>query len=156
MLNISENIEGQIRGMETRKQELLETSPYACKFHSAVNETLGENEIYGCIDPFSVWVSVYNVGSWSEATPAVRRLLSEGWACVRPEGEDNTIFSKTDQGFRWNFTYQIREGLECEATLNLKVKTSEEHDGMTCQRVKVGERTVSRVEDLYEIICPSV
>lgn len=151
---LHEDVESQLARMEKRRQQLLATSPYACRIEKALKDEFPSEDVYLSVDAHSVWASAYNRESWSEANPVIRKLRQDGWEVVRPDGEDALLFSKNTEGFRWDLTYQVREGLQITVALNLRVKSSEEHDGMTCQRVKVGERTVERVENVYEVICP--
>ena len=153
---LHEDVESQLARMETRRQQLLATSPYACRIERVLKDEFPAFDVYISVDAHSVWATAYNRESWSEANPVIRKLRQDGWEVVRPDGEDALLFSKDTEGFRWNLKYQVREGLQITVALNLRVKTSEEHDGMTCQRVKVGERTVESVQAVYEVICPSV
>ena len=151
--DLHKDVYDQLARMETKRQHLLATSPYASRVEHILNRLCGENEIYLNIDPLSLWASVYNCESWSQSTPILRELRREGWV-IKPTDEGKH-FEKLDYAFRWILEYEVREGLTIDLTLNLRVKSAEEHDGITCQRIKVGERREEKVVDIYEIVCPS-
>ena len=155
-LDLHDSVSERLRLMEKERQQLLATSPYACKFEKAVQDAFDNNDqVYMHVDPLSIWATVWNCESWHEAAPALRTLRSGGWEIIRPKGERDLLFEKTGRGFVWKLKYIVRDGLEIDATLNFYVMQADEHDGLTCQRVKIGERKIERVEDVYEIICPS-
>ena len=140
--------------LETERRQLLATSPYANRVEKSMSTHL--NRAYMFISALDLWITSYDHNSFTDASPFLREMRQDGWEIAEKEIEGETVrFTKDNYGFVWELSKEIRPGLNIKATLNLHLVEAQGHDGISCQRIKVGEKKVEKIVDVYEIRCPS-
>ena len=149
-----QSITDELERMDNRRERLLAMSRDVCAVEAMVDDLLDGAIVY-VHSVMGIWITLRDAASYSDAAPLLREMRKCGWKLETAHLNDGSRFQTTDSGFSWWLTKTMPDGTLVDARLELELQTVDEHDGETCQRVKIGEHTVEKVEPVYEIICPN-
>jgi hypothetical protein len=161
LANLHPQIKEQLATLENNRRELLATSSYASRTESIIEDSFPASDVNFFIDPLSLYVAIRYIKRFDEMTPLLRALRQEGWVIetqyqrnADDDGWDTIRVRKDAEGFHWTLKYEIRDDLQIGLSLNALVDTAENSDGDSCVRVKIGEKKVERIQEIFEVICP--